>query len=121
MATILIVDDYAVSLRLLSHILLRANHIPLTASNGLQALDMLEQEPIDLVILDIDMPEVNGIEVLRRIRADARFNTLPVIMLTASGNDEDRVQAETSGANGFLTKPASSDEIIAVINQHLDN
>ena len=120
MATILIVDDYAVSLRLLNHILLRANHKPVTASNGLQALDVLEQEPVDLVILDIDMPEINGIEVLRRIRADARFTTLPVIMLTASGDDEDRKQAEASGANGFLTKPTSSDEIIAIINQHLD-
>ncbi|MEQ8675533.1 MAG: response regulator [Aggregatilineales bacterium] len=121
MATILVVDDYAVSLRLMSHILNRADHDVLTADHGLNALDLLEQYQIDLVILDIDMPEINGIAVLKRIRADARFATLPVIMLTASGDDRDRVDAIDAGADGFLTKPASSDEIVDAVNRLLDN
>lgn len=121
MATVLVVDDYAISLRLLTHILQRANHDALTASHGLEALDLLDQHPIDLVILDIDMPEMDGIAVLKHIRADARFQYLPVVMLTASGNDDDRVQAESAGANGFLTKPVSSGEIINLVNHYIDN
>ena len=120
MATILIVDDYTVSLRLLSHILERAEHEVLTAEHGLAALDLLEQYPIDLVILDIDMPDINGITVLTRIRADRRFVSLPVIMLTASGDEQDRVDAEVAGADGFLTKPSSSGEIVDAVNRLID-
>lgn len=121
MATVLVVDDYAISLRLLTHILQRGNHDAVTASHGVQALDLLDQQPIDLVILDIDMPEMDGITVLKHIRADARFQSLPVVMLTASGDDEDRIQAEAAGANGFLYKPVSSGEIIDLVNHFIDN
>ncbi len=119
MATVLVVDDYSVTQRVLGHILRLGGFDSLSAINGLEALEILEEEHIDLVICDIAMPEMDGITLLRRIRADARFSHLPVIMLTASGQDDDRVIAEDAGANGFLTKPASSDDLLNAVSEFL--
>lgn len=119
MKTILVVDDYSVTQRVLGHILRLGGYTSLGAINGIEALEILEEEEIDLVICDIAMPEMDGITLLRKIRADARFQHLPVIMLTASGQDDDRVIAEDAGASGFLTKPTGSDELLNVVSEFL--
>ena len=120
MANILIVDDYAVTQRVLGHILKHGGYETFSALNGLEAIEIFQEEVIDLVICDIAMPEMNGIALLQHIRADANLNALPVIMLTASGQDEDRVQAELEGASGFLTKPVSSDELLTTVAAYLE-
>ena len=119
MTSILVVDDYSVTQRMLGHMLRRAGYIHFAAQDGFEALDILEQEQLDLVICDIAMPEMDGLTLLGKIRADERFVTLPIIMLTASGQDEDRVTAEDGGANGFLTKPVSSQELLSTIEKIL--
>jgi len=117
MATILIVEDYAVTQRVLSLTLKNNGHEAVIAGNGIEALERLEETPVDLALVDIAMPEMDGIELLRHLRGDARYQSLPVVMLTASGQDEDRSVALSEGANGFLSKPASSRELIDTVMQ----
>jgi CheY-like chemotaxis protein len=115
MQTILIVEDSTVNQRVLSFTLQRNGYEVLTAFNGIEALKCLDDHIINLVISDVAMPGMDGMELLRHIRADLRFHSLPVIMLTASGQDLDRVLAKEEGADAFLTKPISSNQILDVV------
>jgi two-component system chemotaxis response regulator CheY len=81
------------------------------ALNGHEALAALAQAPVDLVVTDLAMPEMDGIALVRALRADARYRHLPVIMLTSSGLEADVQPAEIEGVDRFLTKPVSSHEL----------
>ena len=117
MPTILVVDDSVVSQRLLGYTLMRVGYTVITAGHGREALQRLAEAYVDLVIADLAMPEIDGISLLRQIRADDRLCQLPLVMLTASGQDEDRLIAEAAGANEFLTKPASSRDVIDTVQR----
>jgi two-component system chemotaxis response regulator CheY len=119
MAKILVVDDYAVTQRVITFILQRSNHTILTAANGKEALDLLGTTAIDLAIIDMAMPIMDGLTLLRHMRADETYRAIPVIMLTASGDDEHRVEATAEGVDAFLTKPASTQELTIVVNRLL--
>jgi CheY-like chemotaxis protein len=120
MSTILVVDDYAVARRILTHTLGRHGYTIITAADGLEALAKLDAETIDLAIIDIAMPGMDGLTLLSQLREREALVKLPVIMLSASGQDEDRKVARALGAHDFLSKPASSHEILAVVGRHLD-
>lgn len=115
MATILIVDDSPTVRRMLEFTLRKQGYMVLAAMNGLEALAKLAETAVDLVITDVSMPELDGIALLKEIRADGRWPTLPVVMLTVSGQVQDQLEAQRHGANGFLTKPASSSELIQTV------
>jgi CheY-like chemotaxis protein len=119
MATILVVDDYSTSQRLLGFILRQNNHTVVTAVHGLNALEQLAKMPVDLIITDLDMPEMDGLTLLRELRADARLMKLPVIILTGSAYEQDNARATAAGAASFLTKPVESNELIAMVNRLL--
>ncbi len=119
MATIMIVDDYPVTQRILTYQLYKTGHQVVTANNGREAIESLGDCPIDLMILDLAMPEMDGISVLRFLRADHRFCALPIIILTANGKDQDRKQALSEGVDAFLTKPTSSWELNSLVNDLL--
>ena len=118
-ASILVVDDYVVTLRVISTQLRKGGYEVVTAVNGQEALAYFAQRDFDLVILDIAMPEMDGITLLENLRKAHRQRNLPVIMLTASAMDEDRVRAQAAGATDFLTKPVSSWELLEVIQRRL--
>jgi CheY-like chemotaxis protein len=120
MATILVVEDYMVAQRMYSHMLRKRGHTVVVADNGRVALERLAETAVDLVVADLAMPEMDGVDLLRHIRADERYCHLPVIMLTASGQEQDRLEAEAEGANDFLTKPASSREFLATVHRYVD-
>jgi len=111
-ATVLAVDDQAENLRLLDAVLSPRGYTVLQASSGLGALSVLDTQPVDLVLLDIVMPGIDGYEVCRRIRADERTAYLPVVMITASGAQE-RLRALQSGADDFVQKPFDQAELLA--------
>lgn len=111
-ATVLAVDDQAENLRLLDAVLSPRGYTVLQASSGLGALSVLDTQPVDLVLLDIVMPGIDGYEVCRRIRADERTAYLPVVMITASGAQE-RLPALQSGADDFVQKPFDQAELLA--------
>lgn len=110
--TVLGVDDQPVNLRLLDAVLTPRGHRVLTASSGAEALAILENEDIDIVLLDVVMPEMDGYEVCRRIRSNETTAFLPVVMITASGNEQ-RLNALMAGADDFVTKPFDQSELLA--------
>jgi CheY-like chemotaxis protein len=119
MARILVVDDDTINLRTMSYTLHKHGHTIITATHGGKALECLAEIPIELVITDLMMPEMDGLTLLKHMRADERYRRLPVIMLTASGQDEDRQTARSEGADAFLTKPTSSRELVETVSRLL--
>jgi two-component system KDP operon response regulator KdpE len=110
---ILLVDDESVIRRALRPPLLQLGFQVTEASRGEEALQVLRANPFDVVLLDINMPGIGGLETLRRIRALAP--RLPVLMLTVRDAEEEKVEALESGADDYITKPFSTRELIARI------
>jgi class 3 adenylate cyclase/CheY-like chemotaxis protein len=110
--TVLAVDDQAVNLRLLDAVLTPRGHRVLTATSGAEGLGLLEAEDVDIVLLDVVMPEMDGYEVCRRIRSNKSTEFLPVVMITASGSEQ-RLNALMAGADDFITKPFDQSELLA--------
>jgi CheY-like chemotaxis protein len=105
--------------RLLSLILQRNNHTIVTMDNGLEALTFLATSKVDLVVTDIHMPHMSGLALLDELRANERTRDLPVIIRTASIQEELRQAASQKGASGFLAQPTSSWELKEVVNRCL--
>lgn len=112
MASLLIVDDEQDLLDLLGYTLAKDGHTVATASNGLLALKSLQNNPPDAMILDMMMPHMDGLQVLREMRARPEWNRIPVLMLTARGAVEDRIDGFEAGADDYLSKPFSSKELM---------
>ncbi len=113
-STVLVVDDQPQNLRLLDAVLSPRGYTVLSASSGAEALRVLAGGGVDLVLLDILMPEMNGYEVCRRIRSDPETAFLPVVMVTASGAQE-RLASLQAGADDFVQKPFDQNELLARI------
>ncbi|HZU32979.1 MAG TPA: response regulator [Candidatus Angelobacter sp.] len=105
MKRILIVDDKASSRELLRTVLEKQGYAVAEAGNGDEALEKVRMETPDLILLDLQMPVLNGYEVLGQLRQNAAYATLPVIALTASAMHGDREKALAAGFTGYLTKP----------------
>ncbi len=111
MAKILIVDDTVITHRLLDLMLSQDHHISFSAHNGLEAKALLSETRFDMVITDINMPYMDGLALLDWVREQGRFQELPVIVLTASGQEQIKESAVSRGATGFLNQPFSSWEL----------
>lgn len=113
---VLIAEDEPHLVESLTFILSREGHEIATALDGEAALQSIWSEPPDLVILDVMLPKINGFEILKKVRADDRLKSLPVIVLTAKGQRQDRETADEIGADLFLAKPFSNKVVIAAVN-----
>ena len=112
-ARILVVDDNQLNLDLLDARLTMEYYEVITALDGQTALDILKTEPIDIVLLDVMMPGMDGFEVCRRIKGDPATMDVPVVMVTALDQAEDRVTGLEAGADDFLTKPVNEMQLLA--------
>ena len=113
MATILIVEDEAALVELLRYNLEAAGFTVHAATTGAAAEEALAEDRFDLVLLDWMLPEIAGIELCRRIRQRPETRTLPIIMLTARGEEADRIRGLATGADDYVVKPFSVNEMVA--------
>lgn len=118
-ATVLVVDDEPLNVAVLSE-LLSPEHRVLGARSGGVALQLLASHPVDLVLLDVMMPEMDGYQVLRTLRADPRTHDLPVIFITALGSAEDEERGLLMGASDYVTKPIQPAVVQARVRTHLE-
>jgi serine phosphatase RsbU (regulator of sigma subunit) len=118
---ILVVDDDALSCRLLNQVLSNAGFEVTTTRDGCAALELIRARPPDLLVLDFEMPGVNGLDLCKSIRNDPEpgMNELPVLMLTAHSSEADEIRCWDAGANDFVSKPVSRSVLVARINTQL--
>ena len=114
-ATILVVEDEPAISELIAYNLRQAGHQPLCADSAEQALRLVSNALPDLVLLDWMLPGASGIEVARRLRGDKRTRTIPIIMLTARSEEQDKLLGLDTGADDYITKPFSPRELNARI------
>ena len=110
---ILIVDDEPHMIRLAELSLRKGAFEIFTARNGLEALTLAVQEKPDLIIMDVQMPELDGLQALQALKANPETAAIPVIMVTARGHQITRQESESLGASTFLTKPFSPTQLLA--------
>jgi two-component system sensor histidine kinase/response regulator len=115
--TILIVDDVSENVDILVKLLQK--HDLVTAVDGKSALDIVKEEDIDLILLDVMMPEMDGFEVCRRLKNSFKTSHIPIIFLTAKDNHKDMQQGFKLGAVDYITKPFNPDELLARVATHL--
>jgi len=113
MAKILIVDDAAVDRRHLASILAAAGHLVLLAESGEQALVRARLDRPDAILMDVNMPELDGFATTRRLKADATTRDIPIVFVTGKNRKADISWGRMLGAKGYVTKPYSSDQILA--------
>lgn len=114
--TILVVDDEQDLLDLIEYNLKKEEFDVLTAKNGLEGIEMARQHSPDLVLLDIMMPKMDGLEVVERMREDQKLKYIPIIFLTARGDENTEVQGLDKGGDDYITKPISTKKLISRIN-----
>ena len=119
-AKILVVDDEPRNVKILQIQLQARGYTVLTASDGAEALQIISEDIPDLILLDINMPKVDGFEVVTRVRADKKTEFIPIIMITAlRDTHENRIKAVEAGADDFIEKPFNSFEVLARIKSLL--
>ena len=110
--TILIVDDEAINLKLVKAYLLKEGYHFITASDGEEALTVVNDTIPDLILLDVMMPGFDGFEVCRRLKSKKRFQKIPIIMVTALTETEHKIKAMEVGADDFISKPLDRIELL---------
>jgi len=118
--TVLIVDDNQANVALINHVLKKHNMKTNFAFSGQEALDIEEQNPPNLIILDINMPDMDGFEICKRLKFNKRTKDIPIIFLSAYNNPELIVKGFNLGVVDYITKPFNNAEIIARVKTHLE-
>ncbi len=116
---VLVVDDQPVNVQLLKRAIEREQIVVIPAHSGLEALDLVERERPDLILLDVMMPDMDGIEVCQRLQQDTRHKNIPVMFITARSSKEGRLAGLGVGAVDYITKPIDLDETLARVHTQL--
>ena len=118
---VLIVDDSLSVRSSLSQLMSDGGYRVVTARDGLEAVNMLEEEAPDVVLTDLEMPRMNGLDLVGYIRNSNQWNPLPVVMITSRTMAKHRQQAEQAGVNSYITKPFTEDEVLASVDRQLSS
>jgi two-component system chemotaxis response regulator CheY len=119
MATILTVDDTASMRQMISFTLNSVGHEVIQASDGDEALKVLVGKKIDLVIADVNMPNMDGITLVKSLRALADYKFTPILMLTTESQEAKRQQGKVAGATGWIVKPFNPEQLLTVVKKVL--
>ncbi len=119
MATILAVDDTASMRQMISFTLNSVGHEVLQASDGQEALNILQNKKVDLVITDVNMPNMDGITFVKSLRELTDYKFTPILMLTTESQDAKRQQGKTAGATGWIVKPFNPEQLLTVVKKVL--
>lgn len=118
---LLVVDDSATTRMLISLTLKKEGVYRIVeVANGREAVDKLSAEPVDCVLTDINMPQMNGLDLISYIRSQHRQPKLPIIVITTQGEEESRDKGMAQGANAYLTKPISGAKLVSLVKELLD-
>lgn len=117
--SILVVDDSAVVVEAVRDALEQDGYDVMTAGDGLEALDVIKKNRFDLILLDIDMPRMNGYQLCKILKRDENFKGIPIVMLTAKSSDTDRMWGLKAGSDEYLTKPFNYTKIKEVLRRFL--
>ena len=118
--TILVVDDHKPNVEIVIGILNNENYNIIPAFSGHEALEKIKTIPVDLILLDIMMPKMNGFEVCKSIREDVNYKDIPIIFISALDEPEDIVQGFTLGGNDYVSKPFRKEELIARVKNYIE-
>jgi CheY-like chemotaxis protein len=118
---VLCADDEPVNIMLLEAILAPKGYEIVKACDGEKALDIIKSEPIDIALLDVIMPGMNGHDVCRAVKADKKCRDIPVIMLSGLSSEQEDIESHDAGADSFLTKPLNYQKVVLVIESLLQS
>ena len=119
MAHLLVVDDSASMREMVEYALSSAGHDITCAVDGVQALEIARKLPFDLVVTDIHMPNMDGIELLRKLRATSTYQFIPILVLTTDSDESLKEEGKAAGATGWIVKPFNPEKLIQLINRVL--
>ncbi|MBF0464924.1 MAG: response regulator [Nitrospirae bacterium] len=108
---IMVVDDDKTTRKILGLYLKGGGHEPVFAENGLDAIEKLAANEVDLILTDLNMPYMDGIELTKTLKTDPSFKDIPLVMITTENDEAERSKAMAAGANGYLVKPISADTL----------
>lgn len=119
MATILTVDDSATIRAMVAHTLKTKGHTVVEAADGVEGLNKAKSQPLDLILTDVNMPNMDGIEMIRQVRALPGHRFTPILTLTTESTQEKKLQGKQAGATGWIVKPFNPDQLLATVDKVL--
>lgn len=117
--SVITVDDSGTMRKMVSFTLKTAGYDVAEANDGMEALNMLQSHSFDLVISDVNMPNLDGIELTRRLRSQSKFASTPIILLTTESDPGKKADGKAAGATGWIVKPFNQDQLLAVVSKVL--
>jgi two-component system, cell cycle response regulator DivK len=117
---VLVVEDNEKNMKLVRDVLLATGYRTLEATSGAQAVALAAEHAPDLVLMDIQLPDIDGVEALSRLRADKCTASIPVLALTAQAMQGDRERFLAAGFDGYISKPVNVVELVGAVRQHCD-
>ena len=115
----LVVDDSASMRQLITFAMQYAGYDVLLAENGKDALDKLSSTRVDMVITDLNMPDMDGIELITHLRSMPDYKFVPIVMLTTEAQEEKKRQGKAAGASGWIVKPFTPDQLLSVVRKFI--
>ena len=117
---VLVVEDNDRNMKLFRDVLHASGYRTLEAATGERAVELVFEHRPDLVLMDIQLPDIDGVEALDRLRADERFSSVPVLALTAQAMEGDRERFLAAGFDGYLSKPVNIAELVATVKRYCE-
>ncbi|ESQ77654.1 response regulator [Asticcacaulis sp. AC402] len=114
---VLAVDDSKTMRDMVSFTLRNAGFEVFEAEDGVKALAVVKTQPVDVILTDINMPNMDGVTLVRELRAQPQFRSTPILILTTEGGEDKKAAGRAAGATGWIVKPFAPDKLVAVVNK----